>query len=52
VESGILTKGLSVAGRLWRHIGDPARAMLLRLAAKDQARRVLLAPEVCWELVG
>ena len=52
VEWIITAKGLDVDARLRRHIGDCARASLLRMERRGAARRVLDEPETWWELTG
>ncbi len=53
VEWVIATKGLdAVDARLRRHIGDCARANLLRMERRSIVRRILDEPETWWELTG
>jgi len=52
VEWVIATKGLDEDARLRRHIGDCARANLLRMERRGVVRRILDEPEAWWELTG
>jgi predicted RNase H-like nuclease (RuvC/YqgF family) len=52
VEYAIATKGLEVDARLRRHIGDCARANLMRMERRGAVRRILAEPETWWELTG
>ncbi len=51
-EYAILAKGLSVDdGRVRDGIADQVRIALTRLERRGRVRRVIVAPEVWWELV-
>lgn len=51
VEWIIATKGLILDGHLRKHVTDVTRAALLRLERRGVVRRVLVEPDVWWELV-
>jgi hypothetical protein len=52
VDRVVAVKGFEADARLRRHIGDTARASLIRMERAGKARRVLEEPETWWELVG
>jgi|HubBroStandDraft_1064217.scaffolds.fasta_scaffold108236_2 hypothetical protein len=51
VDQVMEAKGLPPDRRLRRHVGDVARAGLLRMARKGLVRRILDQPDQWWEMV-
>jgi len=51
VEWIIAAKGLTLDGRLRKHVTGTTRAALIRLERRGVVRRVLVEPDTWWELV-
>lgn len=52
VERVIQAKGFEPDGHVRKHITDTTRAALMRLARKGLVRRLIVEPDVWWELAG
>lgn len=50
VDRAIEAKGFTADRRLRRHVGDTARASLLRMVRRGLVRKIVDEPDVWWEL--